>query len=592
MKTFEKVTPFIKKNWFRIFVGLLLIVAVDLLQLVVPKIMQKAVDLVEIPGTTSSSLIKPALLIFLIAIGIAAIRFVWRLLLIGNAWFVDRELRQMYYEHLLSLSRNFFNKAKTGDLMAYATNDLNAVRFLVGFGMVILIDIVVFAIGAMFFMTNISLRLTLLAIIPMPVLTVVIIIFGKKIHARFKKVQKTFATMSGKVQESISGIRVVKVFVQEEAELKKVAHSARDYVKDNIALVRIHGLFHPFLFLIIAISMGIVLIFGGESTILGTISMGEFIAFFSYLGMFVWPAIAVGWLVNLYQRGKASLIRLNSIFEIEPEIIDENADYSIKELKGKIEVKNLSFSYGERMEENLPNFKNLANLSIFENISFDLNIGKTLAIVGKTGCGKTTLIDLITRIYNPPKNSIFIDDRELYDIPLEILRKNIITVPQDIFLFSDSIANNISLAKPEIDKYFIEEVARYSQVYDEILEFENGFETVIGERGVTLSGGQKQRIAIARALLTDPNILILDDALSAVDTKTEKKILELLIKIRKDKTTIIIAHRISSLQHADKVIVLDNKKIVETGTHQELLANGGMYSYLYEKQQLEEKLSD
>ncbi|HHE38169.1 MAG TPA: ABC transporter ATP-binding protein, partial [Candidatus Cloacimonetes bacterium] len=497
-----------------------------------------------------------------------------------------------YYEHLLSLSRNFFNKAKTGDLMAYATNDLNAVRFLVGFGMVILIDIVVFAIGAMFFMTNISLRLTLLAIIPMPVLTVVIIIFGKKIHARFKKVQKTFATMSGKVQESISGIRVVKVFVQEEAELKKVAHSARDYVKDNIALVRIHGLFHPFLFLIIAISMGIVLIFGGESTILGTISMGEFIAFFSYLGMFVWPAIAVGWLVNLYQRGKASLIRLNSIFEIEPEIIDENADYSIKELKGKIEVKNLSFSYGERMEENLPNFKNLANLSIFENISFDLNIGKTLAIVGKTGCGKTTLIDLITRIYNPPKNSIFIDDRELYDIPLEILRKNIITVPQDIFLFSDSIANNISLAKPEVDKYFIEEVARYSQVYDEILEFENGFETVIGERGVTLSGGQKQRIAIARALLTDPNILILDDALSAVDTKTEKKILELLIKIRKDKTTIIIAHRISSLQHADKVIVLDNKKIVETGTHQELLANGGMYSYLYEKQQLEEKLSD
>jgi len=589
MKTFEKVTPFIKKNWLRISIGLLLIVAVDLLQLVVPKIMQRAVDLVEIPGTTSSSLIKPAILIFLIAIGIAFIRFIWRLLLIGNAWIVDRELRQMYYEHLLSLSRNFFNKAKTGDLMAYATNDLNAVRFLVGFGMVILIDIVVFAIGAMFFMTNISLRLTLLAIIPMPVLTVVIIFFGKKIHARFKKVQKTFATMSGKVQESISGIRVVKVFVQEEAELKKVSHSAKDYVNDNIALVRIHGLFHPFLFFIIAISMGIVLIFGGESTILGTISMGEFIAFFAYLGMFVWPAIAIGWLVNLYQRGKASLVRLNSIFEMEPEIVDENADFSIKELKGKIEFRNLKFSYGEREDENLSN-NSLPNLSIFENISFDLNFGKTLAIVGKTGCGKTSLIDLITRVYNPPRNSIFIDDRDLYDIPLEVLRKNIITVPQDIFLFSDSIANNISLAKPDINRTFIEEVAGYSQVYDEILEFENGFDTVIGERGVTLSGGQKQRIAIARALLTDPNILILDDALSAVDTKTEKKILDLLIKIRKDKTTIIIAHRISSLQHADKVIVLDDNKIVETGTHKELLANGGMYSYLYEKQQLEEKL--
>ncbi len=601
MKTFAKVTPLIKKNWFRIFIGLFLILAVDLLQLVVPKIMQRAVDLIEIPGTTSASLIKPALLIFLIAIGIALVRFIWRLLLIGNAWIVDRELRQMYYEHLLSLSRNFFNKAKTGDLMAYATNDLNAVRFLVGFGMVILIDIAVFAIGAMFFMTHISLRLTLLAIIPMPVLTVVIIIFGRKIHARFKKVQKTFAAMSGKVQESISGIRVVKVFVQEDAELDKVANSAKDYVNENISLVRIHGLFHPFLFLIIALSMGIVLIFGGESTIIGTISMGEFIAFFAYLGMFVWPAIAIGWLTNLYQRGKASLVRLNSIFEIEPEIVDENADFSITELKGKIEFKNLKFIYEERKDENLSdkNFTNLedlvslkesANLEILENISFQLETGKTLAIVGKTGCGKTTLIDLITRVYNPPQNSIFIDDRELYDIPLAVLRKNIITVPQDIFLFSDSISNNISLAKSDIDKIFIEEVARYSQVYDEILEFEKGFDTVIGERGVTLSGGQKQRIAIARALLTDPKILILDDALSAVDTKTEKKILDLLIKKRKNKTTIIIAHRISSLQHADKVIVLDDKKIVETGTHRELLANGGLYHYLYEKQQLEEKL--
>ena len=601
MKTFAKVTPLIKKNWFRIFIGLFLILAVDLLQLVVPKIMQRAVDLIEIPGTTSASLIKPALLIFLIAIGIALVRFIWRLLLIGNAWIVDRELRQMYYEHLLSLSRNFFNKVKTGDLMAYATNDLNAVRFLVGFGMVILIDIAVFAIGAMFFMTHISLRLTLLAIIPMPVLTVVIIIFGRKIHARFKKVQKTFAAMSGKVQESISGIRVVKVFVQEDAELDKVANSAKDYVNENISLVRIHGLFHPFLFLIIALSMGIVLIFGGESTIIGTISMGEFIAFFAYLGMFVWPAIAIGWLTNLYQRGKASLVRLNSIFEIEPEIVDENADFSITELKGKIEFKNLKFIYEERKDENLSdkNFTNLedlvslkesANLEILENISFQLETGKTLAIVGKTGCGKTTLIDLITRVYNPPQNSIFIDDRELYDIPLAVLRKNIITVPQDIFLFSDSISNNISLAKSDIDKIFIEEVARYSQVYDEILEFEKGFDTVIGERGVTLSGGQKQRIAIARALLTDPKILILDDALSAVDTKTEKKILDLLIKKRKNKTTIIIAHRISSLQHADKVIVLDDKKIVETGTHRELLANGGLYHYLYEKQQLEEKL--
>ena len=384
--------------------------------------------------------------------------------------------------------------------------------------------------------------------------------------------------MSGKVQETISGIRVVKVFVQEQAELEKMSEQARDYVKENIALVKIFAMFFPMLFLVINISMGIVLVFGGESTIFNEISIGEFVAFFQYLGMLIWPMIAIGWIVNLYQRGTASLKRLNSIFEIEPEIFDEDTDVSIQNLKGKVTFKNLNFQYNSQTPQ------------IFENISFEIDVGKTLAIVGRTGCGKTTIIDLLTRVYNPPKDAIFIDNVELFKIPLEILRDNVVMVPQDIFLFSDSIANNISLAKQDIERTYVEEVARYAQVYDEIIDFEDGFDTVIGERGVTLSGGQKQRIAIARALLTNPNILILDDALSSVDTKTEKKILDLLIKLRKDKTTIIIAHRISSLQHADKIIVLNNKKIAETGTHQELLAKMGIYKDLYEKQQIEEKL--
>ncbi len=578
MKTFEKVVPYIRKNLFKIIFGIILIIIIDAGQLITIKVMQKAIDGIGREGFTATSLLYASLLILGITIVITILRYFWRIAFIGTAWIIDRDLRQMYYEHLLKLSSNFFNKTKTGDLMAYATNDMNAVRMLIGFGFVVGVDIIVLSIASIFFMVGINLRLTLLAIIPMPILSIIIIYFGKEIHGRFRKVQKIFAAMSGKVQETISGIRVVKVFVQEQAELEKMSEQARDYMKENIALVKIFAMFFPMLFLVINISMGIVLVFGGESTIFNEISIGEFVAFFQYLGMLIWPMIAIGWIVNLYQRGTASLKRLNSIFEIEPEIVDDNVDTSIQDLKGKVTFKNLNFQYNSQTPQ------------IFENISFEIDVGKTLAIVGRTGCGKTTIIDLLTRVYNPPENVIFIDDVELFKIPLEILRDNVVMVPQDIFLFSDSIVNNISLAKPDIDRTYVEEVARYAQVYEDIIEFEDGFDTVIGERGVTLSGGQKQRIAIARALLTNPNILILDDALSSVDTKTEKKILDLLIKLRKDKTTIIIAHRISSLQHADKIIVLSDKKITEFGTHKELLAKKGIYKDLFEKQQIEEKL--
>ncbi len=578
MKTFEKVVPYIRKNLLKIIFGIILIIIIDAGQLITIKVMQKAIDGIGREGFTTTSLLYASLLILGITIVITTLRYFWRIAFLGTAWIIDRDLRQMYYEHLLKLSPNFFNKTKTGDLMAYATNDMNAVRMLIGFGFVVGVDIIVLSIASIFFMVGISLQLTLLAIIPMPILSIIIIYFGKEIHGRFRKVQKIFAAMSGKVQETISGIRVVKVFVQEQAELEKMSVQARDYVKENIALVKIFAMFFPMLFLVINISMGIVLVFGGEFAIFNEISIGEFVAFFQYLGMLIWPMIAIGWVVNLYQRGTASLKRLNSIFEVEPEVIDENVDTSIRELKGKVTFKNFSFQYNSQTPQ------------IFENISFEIDVGKTLAIVGRTGCGKTTIIDLLTRVYNPPKNAIFIDDVELFKIPLKVLRDNVVMVPQDIFLFSDSIENNINLAKPDIDRIFVEEVTKYAQVYEDIIDFEDGFDTIIGERGVTLSGGQKQRIAIARALLTNPNILILDDALSSVDTKTEKRILDLLIKLRRDKTTIIIAHRISSLQHADKIIVLNDKRIAESGNHKELLEKKGIYSDLFEKQQIEEKL--
>ena len=576
---FNLIIPFFKENWVRVVSGLLLIIFVDILQLMIPKILQIAIDKFELETFTRPDLFKYALAIFLIAIGIAGVRYLWRILLLTNGWQIDRDLRQKYYEHLLRLSSNFFNKQKIGDLMAYATNDLNAVRMLVNFGIVGGTDILFLTVSTIFFMVNINLKLTLYAVLPLPILSIIIIIFGRKIHRRFKSVQKTFATLSGKIQESISGIRVIKAFAQEEAELDKISDSAYDYVKDNLALIKIVGFFWPIIHLIIGFSMLIVLYFGGKAAILTEISMGKFIAFFSYLGMLVWPMIAIGWVVNLYERGSASLQRLSEVFDVEPEIVDESPDYSIHEIKGKIDVNNLSFRYNKQSEK------------IFDKISVSVDKGNTLAIVGRTGCGKTTLVELLTRVYNPPRDSIYFDKNEIYEIPLKVLHNDIIIVPQDMFLFSDTIEENLILGKNDATEEEIKNITKKVQVHNDIVDFKNGYDTVIGERGVTLSGGQKQRIGIARALITNPNVLILDDSLSAVDTKTEKNILENLIEIRKGKTTIIIAHRISSIQHADKIIVLDNKKIAEKGTHEELLKLNGIYKDLYEKQQLEEEIN-
>ncbi len=579
MKTFEKVKPYLKNNIGRIIIGILILVTVDFTQLIIPKIIQLAIDNIDKGIYEKSDLLRSGIIIFGLTLFMIFLRYFWRITILGTSWIVDKGIRQEYFEHLMSLSQNFFNRVKTGDLMAYATNDLNAIRMFVGFGFVIGVDIILLMIASISFMVQINLKLTIMAILPMPFLTIVIIVLGKKIHKLFSDVQASFSNFSGRVQESISGIRVVKAFVQEDAELEKISESAYDYVEKNIALVKVQGLFDPSFMLIIGTSMMIVMVFGGELTILGEISKGEFIAFFQYLGMFIWPMIAIGWVVNMYQRGTASLKRINKIFMEKPEIYDEEeTDFSIKEIKGEIEVKNLSFSYNE-------------DARIFDNISFNLEQGKTLAIVGKTGVGKSTIIDLLVRVYNPPKNTIFLDGHEIYTIPLKTLRSSIVMVPQDIFLFSDTIAGNISLSKPNASREEIENAAKIAQVYKDIIEFEKGFDTVVGERGVTLSGGQKQRIAIARALLADPNILVLDDSLSAVDTKTERNILEHLVKARRNKTTIIIAHRISSLQHADKIIVLEDEKVAETGNHQELLAKGGIYHDLFEKQQIEERIN-
>ncbi len=578
MRTFDTVLPYLKKSISRILLGLVMLVLVDVVQLAMPKVMQYAIDHIQQRSITQTGLFYIGLILLVLALCVMGLRYLWRMLIIGNSFYIEQCLRQDFYDHLLKLSQNFYNKSKTGDLMAYGTNDLNAVRMLFGIGFIAASDIVLMTVASFSFMMSIDWRLTLLAIIPMPFLSLTIGYFGKKMHRRFAQVQESFASMSGAVQESISGIRIVKSFNQEKAELDRVDDVSKVYLNHNISMAKISGIFHPFMGFVISSSMIITLYFGGRAAIRGEITIGEFIAFFQYLGMLVWPMIAIGWIVDMYQRGTASMKRLNSIFEIDAEIDDSQANTDIEKLNGKITISNLSFRYGS----GLP--------LIFKDISTCIEAGKTLAIVGPTGCGKTTLIELLTRIYNPPPESIFIDDNDIFQVPLKVLRRDMVMVPQDIFLFSDTIANNIRLGNPEMSIEAVYEAAKTANIYSEIMEFEHKFDTVVGERGITLSGGQKQRVAIARALLTEPQILILDDALSAVDTKTEKHILDSLIQVRKGKTTVIIAHRISSIQHADRIVVLNNGVIAESGNNEELIHLNGIYNDLVEKQKIKARL--
>ena len=581
MKTFDAVIPYLKKGWKKIAVGLFVLVIVDAVQLIIPKVIQRTVDNFSQSHFTQTDILKSSLFIIALAVVIVVMRYIWRMLIIGNSFTIEKGLREKFYNHLMKLSQNFFNFSKIGDLMAHATNDLNAVRMLFGMGFIAGADIILMATASFIFMVTINFRLTMLAIIPLPLLSFMIAFFSSKIHKRFSKVQASFSRLSGMIQESISGIRVIKAFAQEDAELEKMQTYSNDFVKENIQMAKLSGFFHPSLGVIISFSMVIVLIFGGQDVIKGEMSIGGFIAFFSYLGMLVWPMIAIGWIVDMYQRGSASLKRLNNVWETQPEIINEpETDFSISEIIGSIEIKNLDYKFLKSSEW------------IYQKVNTSIESGKTLAVCGKTGSGKTTLIDLLSRVYNPPKNTIYIDEHELYTIPIEVLRQNLIMVPQDIFLFSDTVANNIALGKPSASLEEIEHAAKVAAVYDDIIEFKNGFNTIVGERGVTVSGGQKQRIAIARAVLTNPKILILDDALSAVDTKTEKEILKNLLLLRKGKTNIIIAHRISAISHADHIIVLDKGTIAEQGNHNELLQLNGLYHELYEKQKIEEKIGE
>ncbi len=580
MSAFVTLKSFFKRHKWSYLIGVAWLLFIDLIQLLVPQIIRNFTDNLKDGLLDPSGIIKYAFLIILTGLLIAVGRFFWRIYMLGTSRELEYYLRKKLFNHLLTLSPNYFNTHKTGDLMAHATNDVNAVRMAIGQGTIMIVDsafMIVLTLIMMVRTTN--LRLTAISLVTLPFIIIFVNRFGKIIHKRFRIVQEAFSNLTDVTQESFSGIRVVKSFVQEDLVLDNFTKINEDNLKKNISLVLVSGTFHPFIHLISAISFLLIIYFGGKEVILNRISLGEFIAFNSYLGLLVWPMMALGWVINLLQRGAASMERINAILDEKPEIKDLEDAIELNKIKGKVQFKNVSFKY--------PSSENYA----IKNIDFTIEPGKSLAIIGRTGSGKTTIVNLLLRLYDIKEGEICIDDIPVKKLTLKSLRENIGYVPQDNFLFSTSIEENIGFSfEGNLDREKIVKAAKSAEIYDNIISFPKGFETVLGERGVTISGGQKQRTSIARALIKEPSILILDDSLSSVDTETEEKILNNLKSYMDDRTTIIISHRISTVKDCDEIIVIDEGEIIERGTHDYLLAQNGIYSELHEKQLLEEKI--
>ncbi len=570
---------FIEHKWAYIL-GVVWLIFVDVLQLLLPEILRTFTDDLQANLIGRAEIFRYGIYMLIIGFLLAFFRFLWRIYIIGTSKKLEFELRNKLFSHLLKLSTNYFNKSKTGDLMAHATNDINAVRMALGPGIVMVVDavfITVIATFMMFFTTDV--RLTLLALFPLPFLAFASGRFGKTINLRFRKVQESFSSLTETVQENLSGIRVVKTFVQEEKEVEKFAAKNQNVFNKQMHLVKIFGVFQPLIMAISSLSYLIVIVYGGTLVINRDISLGDFIAFNSYLALLIWPMMAAGWVVNILQRGSASMARINTILDVEPEIVDREDAVTIEKLRGDIHFDNTSFKFPDTDEYALKNF------------TLDIPAGSTIGVIGRTGSGKSTVASLLLHLFEAQEGEIRIDGIPIEKIKIESLRNHIGYVDQDSFLFSTTIADNIAFGVDEASQEEVERVAKIAQVHENILDFPEGYKTFVGERGVTLSGGQKQRISIARALIKDPQILILDDSLSAVDTDTEEKILGHLKKEMESKTSILIAHRISTIKDCDKIVVLDAGEILEEGTHEELLKNKNLYFELYEKQLLEEEIT-
>ena len=565
-------------KWKYLF-GLITLFIVDMANLYIPQYTGEITDGLQNHTMTMDDIWILILKIFLVGATLALGRFLWRYFIFGSSRGIEYKLRNDMFGHLEKLSSRYFNEHKTGDLMAHFTNDLNAIRMTVGPAIITAFDAIIMTIMVLAKMVlHIDLQLTLLAVIPLLTIAIGCYYFGKEIEKRYTAKQEAFSALSDQVQESLTGIRVIKAFVQEHKELAAFARSNKQNMDKNLHVVKLHAMFIPLLDGIIGISTLITLLYGGYLAITGGISLGQFIAFNQYLGMLVWPMIACGDCINNFSQGRASARRVQAIFDEKPEIFDEANLAPVSSLDGSISFRDLTFTYPG------------SQYPALNHISIEVASGETLAILGRTGSGKTTFANLLLRLYNTESGQLSLSGTEIRRIPLNVLRENIAYVPQDNFLFSSTLEENIAFGVKGCPSEAIIEAAKAACIHDNIVDFPDGYQTMVGERGVTLSGGQKQRSSIARALMKDAPLLILDDSLSAVDTDTEEQILSNLKENRAGKTTIIIAHRISTIQNADHILVLEDGNMAEYGTHEELMARRGIYHDMYEKQQLEKQL--
>ena len=581
MNSFTFLFQYIKRHKYQYTAGIITLFVVDFANLFIPRLTGTITD-----GLTAHSLdwngIKLCLLaIFGLGLTLALGRFLWRFFLFGASRSIEKELRNDMFRHLEKMSVEYYNEHKTGDLMTRFTSDLNAIRMAIGPAVICVFDASVMTIMVICqMMYYVNIRLTLLAIIPMLLICAGEIYYGKIMHARFRERQEAVSDLTDFVQESFSGVRVIKAFVRERSQMRAFARANRHTMDKNLNVVRLQAVVMPLLDVIIGLSSLITLVYGGYLALVGEITLGRFVAFNQYINMLVWPMLACGDAINMFSQGSASTRRIREIFDEKPEIYDRKDVQPPDEIRGDITFSHLTFIHRGHSEPTL------------KDINLEIPAGTTLAIIGRTGNGKSTLVNLLLRLYNTKPGMILIDGRDINTIPLKALRENIAYVPQDNFLFSDTLKANIAFGAGEEDMDAITCATSVACIHENIVSFPDGYETIVGERGVTLSGGQKQRSSIARALMKDSPILILDDSLSAVDTDTEERILKNLKENRRGKTTLLIAHRISTIQNADVIMVLEDGEAKEIGNHESLMAQNGIYRDMFEKQQLEAAMGE
>ena len=579
-KSLRPLYPYLKKYRRGFLVSALCVLLLNGIAVQFPQVIRLALDYLQHGGRSINQLGYYALLLVAIAGTKGIFQYLTRWIVIGISRDIEFDLRNDLFQHLEQLSYPYYQRTRTGDIMARATNDLNAVRMLLGPAIMYSANTLVFTAGALIYMMRISPKLTLYTFLPLPVASIVIQYFGRQIHERFEKIQAMFSDISARAQENFSGARVIRAYAQEAAEVRQFEAANTEYIARSLPLARLMGLLWPTLEFTLGLAIVLVLWLGGREVLSKRISIGDFGAFLTYMVQLTWPVIALGWVINIFQRGTASLKRINEIMLEKPEITDDPALFTgvPQELHGEIEFRGLNFAYDDTQ--------------VLHDVNLHIPAGTSLAIVGPTGSGKTTLVNLIPRVYDTEPGTVLIDGRPIREYPLELLRRNIGFVPQETFLFSDTVRENIAFGVDNATDQQVREAANAANIAADIESFPDQYNTVVGERGLTLSGGQKQRTAIARAIIRNPRILILDDALSSVDTHTEDKILNHLREIMRGRTTIFISHRVSTVRNADRIAVLHGGRIVELGTHDELIARDGYYTDLYNKQLLEEELAE